>query len=280
MKVLITGSSGLLGMPVAKAFVEAGHDVTGVDTVSPTSIVPWRHISADLRDLGSTLQVVRDCEAVVHIAGIPRPTGIPPATVMATNMAINYNVVEATALCGARRIVFASSMSVLGYPFYLRPIVPQYLPFDSHHPIGAQDAYGLSKWLGEEIIAAAIRRRGDLSAVSLRMPWVQNSKGFVQAVEVRRARSRLGVRDLWGYIDTRDAAMAFLASVERILEGHSRVFISATDTYMEEFTADLIEKAFPTTPLNRAFKANESIFDLTEAQELLGFKPEHSWRDY
>ena len=85
------------------------------------------------------------------------------------------------------RLVYASSMSVLGYPFFVTPIAPLYLPIDSAHPVAPQDAYALSKWLGEEVVEAAVRRRPDLTAVSLRMPWIQTAATFPRDVAGRRA---------------------------------------------------------------------------------------------
>jgi nucleoside-diphosphate-sugar epimerase len=81
---------------------------------------------------------------------------------------------------------------------------------DETAPIHAQDAYGLSKWLGEEIVAAAVRQ-GGLSAVSLRMPWVQSPGTFAAQVGPRRKMAE-SVRDLWSYIDARDAAQGICKS--------------------------------------------------------------------
>lgn len=279
MKVIVTGSSGLLGSHVAGALVEAGHDVLGLD-LSPPKAGRWQHVTADLTDLGQTLQLVRDAEAVVHIAAIPRPTGLPAGQVFQTNMAACYNVVEATVLSGARRLVYASSMSVLGYPFFEQPVIPAYLPFDSRHPAAPQDAYALSKWLGEETVAAAVRRRPELSAISLRMPWIQTAETFLRDVVERRKRAMLVARDLWGYLDARDAAAAFVAAVERPVKGHHRAFISAADTFMEIETEKLVRDAYPGVEMRRPLPGFETVFDLTEARELLGFEPEYGWRDY
>ena len=130
MTVIVTGSSGLLGRHVAGALVKAGHAVLGLDAVPPPADAAWGHVTVDLTDLGQTLQLVRNAEAVVHIAAIPRPTGLPASQVFRTNMATVYNVVEAAVLNGAARLVYASSMSVLGYPFFETPIAPSYLPLD------------------------------------------------------------------------------------------------------------------------------------------------------
>jgi len=280
MRIVVTGSSGLLGRHVAAALAEAGHDVLGLDAEPPAVAPTWQHVTVDLTDLGQTLQLVRQAQAVVHIAAIPRPTGLAPAQVFQTNMAACYNVVEAAVLNGATRLVYASSMSVLGYPFFETPVVPEYLPFDAAHPPAPQDAYALSKWLGEEVVAAAVRRRPALSAVSLRMPWIQTAETFPRDVVERRKRAALVARDLWGYLDARDAAAAFVTAVERPLSGHHRLFISAADTFMETETMALVEAAYPGVALRQPLPGCAGVFDLTEAEETLGFKPRHGWREY
>ena len=277
MKIIVTGSSGLLGCHVAGALVAAGHDVLGVDAIAPQEC-SWTHVSADLTDLGTTLQLVRQCDAVAHIAAIPRPVGKAPAEVFKTNVAISYNVVEAASLGGARRFLYASSFSVLGYPFAEKLEAPAYLPIDENHPIGAQDAYGLSKWLGEEIVEAAVRR-GAFSAVSLRMPWIQTARDFFETVVPRRKLSE-SARDLWSYLDARDAADAFLKALSWKGEGHLRTFLSADDTYSEVPTEALIASAFPSTPVSPALPGFSAVIDNRHARATLGFEPRHSWRDY
>jgi nucleoside-diphosphate-sugar epimerase len=281
MTIIVTGSSGLLGSHVAAALAEAGHRVLGLDAVAPPKgSANWEHVTVELADLGATLQLVRNAEIVVHIAAIPRPTGLPAERVFHANVSSAYNVVEAAALNGATRLVYASSMSVLGYPFFETPIAPAYLPIDSAHPVAPQDAYALSKWLGEEIVEAAVRRRPALSAVSLRMPWIQTAEVFPREVEARRVRAALVARDLWGYLDARDAAAAFVAAVERPIEGHKRLFVSAADTFMEVETETLVRNAYPKAERKRPLVGHETVFDLAEARAVLGFSPEHSWRDY
>jgi len=167
--ILITGSSGLLGQFVARAFVEAGFDVRGVDRVAPKTAVAWEHISADATDPATLADLAMGREVIIHIAAIPRPTGRAERDVFHTNINAVYAALEAARLVKIKRFIYASSFSVLGYPFFEQPIEPAYLPIDEHHPIAAQDIYATSKWLGEEMIEAYVRR-GVLTAVSLRMP--------------------------------------------------------------------------------------------------------------
>jgi nucleoside-diphosphate-sugar epimerase len=280
MAVIVTGSSGFLGRHVAAALVAAGHDVLGLDASRSRDEGHWPHVTVDLTELGATLQLVRNASTLVHIAAIPRPTALAPETVFRTNLSSTYNVIEAAVLSGATRIVYASSMSVLGYPFFERPIRPEYLPIDSAHPVGPQDAYALSKWLGEEIVQSAVNRRPELCAVSLRMPWIQTAETFPREVSRRRAQAKLVARDLWGYLDARDAAAAFVSAVERPIVGHRRVYISAPDTFMDVETTTLVASAYPNVPFRQALSGFDTVFDLGEARAVLCFQPRFAWRQY
>ncbi len=278
MKIAVTGSSGLLGRHIVAALCASGHDVVGVDAISPPPGAGGRHVTADVTDLGALVQIVRGAEALVHVAAIPRPTGRDPGTVFRTNVTATYNTVEAAALTGTRRFVYASSFSVLGYPFFEQPIEPPTLPVDETHPIGAQDPYALSKWLGEEIVEAAVRR-GTFSAVSLRMPWIQTPQTFFDEVGKRRQTADAG-RDLWSYLDARDAAAAFRAAVERPTPGHFRLFLSAADTFMDEATEPLVRRVYPHVRLTRSLPGCAAVIGTTAARDALGFVPRYSWRDY
>jgi nucleoside-diphosphate-sugar epimerase len=278
MIVAVTGASGLLGRAIVDALMAAGHQVIGIDAV-PATAKATTHLVADLRDLGDAMLALRGAEAVVHAAAIPRPTGRTAQEVFATNMALMFNVVESAASLGVRRFVYASSFSVLGFPFNVRPVDLRYLPVDEAHPVGPQDAYALSKWLGEETVEAAVRR-GAFSAVSLRMPWIQGPATFMKEVGPRRLDREGAGRDLWSYIDSRDAAAAFLAALEKPVAGHLRLFLSAADTYSETPTADLIRNAYPNVELRRPLTGQESVIDTSAAKAALGFTAQHSWRDY
>lgn len=276
--VLVTGSSGLLGRHVAEALVQAGHAVTGLDLASPPENAAWTHVTGEADALAVVTELAMGMDALVHIAAIPRPTGRAAADVFRINMAAMYAAVEAARLARIRRFVYASSFSVLGYPFFEKKIVPPYLPVDEGHPPGAQDVYAVSKWLGEEMVEAAVRR-GVFSAVSLRMPWIQTPETFHAAVGPRRRQAEAAC-DLWAYLDARDAADAFAAAVERPIEGHLRVFLSASDSYMERSSTELVAEAYPDTPIRAPLEGTAALIDISAARQALGFAPRFSWRNY
>ncbi|SHE91394.1 Nucleoside-diphosphate-sugar epimerase [Kaistia soli DSM 19436] len=277
MLIALTGSSGLLGRAIADGLMAAGHQVRGIDAVPPTTKLT-SHLTVSLEDFGATVQALAGADVVVHAAAIPRPTGRVASDVFSTNMALAFNVVEASVMLGIRRFVYASSFSVLGFPFFEKPVDLAYLPIDEAHPLAPQDAYALSKTLGEDIVDAAVRR-GRLDAVSLRMPWIQSAATFMKDVGPRRASAESG-RDLWSYIDARDAAAAFRAAVEAKTAGHLRLYVSAADTYSETPTAELIRTAFPNVTIKRPLEGHATVIDTAAARAALGFEARHSWRDY
>src|SRR6185295_11921330 len=58
MIIAVTGSSGLLGHAVAEALMAAGHRVTGIDTVPPTTALT-ASLAVDMTDLGETVLALR-----------------------------------------------------------------------------------------------------------------------------------------------------------------------------------------------------------------------------
>lgn len=279
MIVAVTGASGLLGRAIVDALMAAGHAVTGIDAV-PAATKSTAHLVADLRDLGDATLAFRGAGAVIHAAAIPRPTGRTPRDVFATNMALMFSAIEGAAALGIRRFVYASSFSTLGFPFNVTPVDLRYLPVDEAHPVGPQDAYAVSKWLGEEMVEAAVRRGAFPAAVSLRMPWIQGPATFMKEVGPRRLDREGSGRDLWSYIDSRDAAAGFLAALTAPVTGHLRLFLSAADTYSETPTADLVRNAYPKVEVRKPLPGHVAVIDYSAAKAAIGFLPKHSWREY
>jgi nucleoside-diphosphate-sugar epimerase len=276
--VVVTGAAGLLGRHVVSALLEDDWRVRAVDVVTPP-VSGAEGLRADLTRFGDTVQALAGATAVVHTAGIPRPTGVTAVELFHTNVLVAWNVVEAAVLLGVQRLANASSFSMLGLPFNPRPIVPRYLPIDEAHPTEPQETYALTKQLTEEIVTAATRG-SDLTAISLRMPWIQTPESFATDVAPRRGDPGIGAGSLWAYIDARDAARMFVAALDRPAEGHVAVYVSAQDTFMEEDTMTLIRRTFGELELRRPLEGHASLIDSSAAEQLLGVRAEHSWRSY
>jgi nucleoside-diphosphate-sugar epimerase len=276
--VVVTGAAGLLGRHVVGALLENEWRVRAVDVVTPPASGA-ELVRVDLTRLGDTLQALEGASAIVHTAGIPRPLGVTGVELFHTNVLAAWNVVEAAVLHRVPRLANASSFSLLGLPFNPRPLVPSYLPIDEAHPTAPQETYALSKLLTEEIVSAATRRC-ELTAISLRMPWIQTPETFVTDVVPRRDDPGIAAANLWAYIDARDAARMFVAALDRPASGHVAVYVSAPDTFMEEDTMTLIRRTFGEIELRAPLEGHASVIDASAADELLGVRAEHSWRSY
>ncbi len=202
--------------------------------------------------------------------------------VFRNNVLGQFNVYDAAAILGIRRVVEASSVSALGFPWQHRWSEPLYFPIDEQHPLLPQDAYGLSKAVGEEIAAAYCRRTGGSaggSAASLRFSTIVAADGYRRFIDGVRARPGDFAPVLWSYIDQRDAAEACVLALTAPFEGHQPLFIVADDTSSELATDVLLERYFPAVPRRPGDRpARWPPIDGTHAADVLGYHPRYRWQ--
>lgn len=280
MTVVVTGGSGLAGRHIVYDLVQHGVDVLSIDRVAPPKeLTSYRR--ADLEDLGQVYSCLAGADAVVHLAAIPRPQYDTPEVVFRTNVMITYNVLEAAVNLGIPRVVYVSSVSVLGFPFNYTPLSPRYVPIDEQHPKVPQDPYALSKKFGEDLADAFVQRSaGFLSTVSLRFPWIHTPETFRNQIAPLDDNSDDAVANLWSYIDARDVAQACRLALEADIAGHDAFFISAPNTFAETPTETLVCRHYPETEIRRELDGTQTLLSTEKAQHVLGFAAEHTWHSY
>ena len=132
---------------------EAGLDVLSVDRVYERDL-PVRQEVANLLDGPGVYRLLRDHEAVVHLANIPNPFGpTPPQQVDSDNVTMDMNVFQAAVELGAASSSSPLGASLLGSRSMDEPEVPSclpYLPIDGDVPARPGNAYALSKAAGEQ----------------------------------------------------------------------------------------------------------------------------------
>ena len=284
MKVVITGSRGKVGRAAVQAFIDAGHDVLGVDLLRPVfdagTVVPGRYRMADLTDAGSAYAVVAGADAVVDIAAIPQPTGHPPHVVFQTNVMSTFNLIEAAVRFGVKRFVNVSSESIVGNFFPERPFLPDYVPVDEAHPLYPQDPYALSKAFGEQLMDAAVRR-SDLAAISIRPSTVHNEDNYEANLGKLVRDPSILTGNFGSYIDVYDLADALVLAAESDLPGHEVFYIASPDNAGgHDFAATLRQYYGDTIELRAIDRVDASGISTRKAREMLGWKPSRSWRDY
>lgn len=274
-KIMVTGGSGKAGKWVIKDLLEHGYEVINVD-LKPSSQVHTYYV--DLCDLGQTFGVVEGKDAIVHLAAIPWPGEHAPEVVFRNNVMSTFNVLQAACVLGIKKIVMAGSESALGFPFFFRRFSPEYLPMDEDHPLLAQDAYGLSKIVIEELAKGFVRRDPSLSVIVFRLSYIIPPDDY--AKELRQAWSDIQHNEfnLWAYIDARDVAQAFRLALKYPQPGFEVFYIAAPDTLMREPTLQLVEQRYPGVKrIAEGFGGRMSPLDCRRAEKVLGFKARFTW---
>ena len=137
------------------------------------------------------------------------------------NVTATFVLLEAAARVGVRRAIIASSMAALGLSWASRFRSPDYVPVDEHHPLRPEESYGLSKQV-DEATAEMMARRYEMTVLAYRFCYTTS----VDEIEARAIKiasdageSTRSAKELWAYLDVRDAADAVLAGLERPLSG-------------------------------------------------------------
>jgi nucleoside-diphosphate-sugar epimerase len=273
-KIVVTGASGKAGRAVVHALLEHEHNVLAVDVVSPgESSTPF--LLADLTDYGHTVECLAGQDAVVHLAAIPAPGIRTEETTFRTNMLSTYNVFEATRLLGLRRVVWASSETILGLPFEREQ--PAYAPIDEDHPAYPESSYALSKLLSEEL-GRQLHRWTGTPYVALRFSNIMEPHDYERFPSYWDDPS-LRRWNLWGYVDARDVAESCRLALDAEL-GAEHFIVAAADTVMNRPSRDLMAEVYPAVPYRRTPGDFDTLLSIEKARRLLGYEPRWSWRDH
>jgi nucleoside-diphosphate-sugar epimerase len=274
MRIVVTGGSGKAGRWVVRDLRDHGHDVTNVDVAHDGSDFGLC-VLADLADAGQARDVVAGADAVVHLAAIPAPGLRGEGETFRNNALSTYNVFAAAVAEKVRRVVWASSETVLGLPFDADP--PPYAPIDEAAPPRPEASYALSKLVGETL-AGQLARRSGIAFVGLRISNIMEPHDYARFPSFQ-ADARLRAWNMWGYVDARDVAQAARLALEADVTGSEVCIIAAADTAMKRPSADLMAEVFPTVPLRRALDGRETLLSIDRARVLLAYAPAHAWQD-
>jgi nucleoside-diphosphate-sugar epimerase len=268
----VTGASGRAGRAVVADLLENGYDVLSADLVQPPA---GQGLQADLTDYGQAVEALAGTDAVIHLANIPAPGRSTPAVTFNNNVTMNFNVFYAAAQLDLTRVVWASSETTLGLPF---DVPPRYVPLDEDHYPVAVTTYALSK-VASETTAAHIAEWSGIPFIALRFSNILGPAEYAQFPSFWDDPS-FRKWNLWGYIDERDVALACRLALHAEVTGAQSFIIAASDTVMTRPSAELMADVLPGVPVTADISGNASLLSTERARKVLGFVPQHSWRDH
>jgi nucleoside-diphosphate-sugar epimerase len=85
--------------------------------------------------------------------------------------------------------------------------------------------------------------------------------------------------NLWGYIDARDGAQAVRRALELDATGADVFVIANADTVMQRSSASLMAEVFPGVEVRGELGEHETLLSIAKARRVLGYDPQHSWRE-
>jgi nucleoside-diphosphate-sugar epimerase len=291
MRIFFTGGSGKAGRHVVAHLAERGHQVTNADLV-PLGNPAVADLRIDLTDIGQTYSAMAglarmteldlaekpDYDAVVHFAAVPAILRTSEARTYATNVISTYNVLEAATRLGIGKIVFASSESTYGICFAQGERRPHYLPVDEDHPTVPEDSYAMSK-VANEVTARSFQARTGADVYGLRISNVFEPHEYAELFPDYLADPSLRRRNIFAYVDVRDLAHM----VQRCLEvdglGYEVFNVANPDMCVAATTDEVRARFYDGVTLTRQMGRSESFNCIDKARELLGYAPQHSWRD-
>ena len=291
MRIFFTGGSGKAGRHVVPYLLERGHRVVNADLV-PLDHPGVDNLTVDITDSGQLfnamsmlanfdeldLPQVPRFDAVVHFAAVPRIMITPDNECYRVNVMGTYNVIEAALKLGIRKVIFASSETTYGICFAQGERRPEYLPVDEEHPTVPEDSYAMSKVVNE-VTARSFQARTGADIYGLRINNVIEPHEYQAMFPAFVADPALRRRNVFAYIDARDLGQM----VDRCLAtdglGYQVFNVSNDDTSVGMPTPEVIARFYAGVPVRAPLEGHATPYSNAKAREMVGFAPEHGWRD-
>lgn len=184
-RIAITGAAGLVGTGLRKQLLSRGYEVLALD-IKPIDKTDEgeRATVVDIRNQAALTELLRGCDAVVHLAACTTDAPWDQHVKLSIEGAIS--LFDAARDAGIRRVVYASSHHVVG----LHPRKPHGEVMGVHSQLRPDSRYAVGKAFGESI--------GSLYAYKYSMGVMAIRIGNVntQAIDRRRLGSWFSWRDL------------------------------------------------------------------------------------
>jgi GDP-L-fucose synthase len=115
-RVLVTGGTGLIGIPLVEMLIQQGAEVRIASLDDPSRAHPQAEFyRTNLMKFDNCMKVCKGMDFVFHLAGIkgsPAMSLKKPASFFVPTILFNTNMMEAARQCGVKRYLYASTIGV------------------------------------------------------------------------------------------------------------------------------------------------------------------------
>jgi len=294
-KGLVVGGTGYVGRELCRQLAARGDEVSIVSRSKPPESVPGEWLGGDITQMDSIQAALGDhrFDVVYHVASLPGDTGDPVEMVTVNVLGLTNMLVLARDMA-VKRFVLSSSISA--YELYpaTKFSPPDYMPVDEEHPKRPRDMYSTSK-RAQELVALTFFHQYDLPVSVLRLTAVVGPGGrgggrgwreFAESVAGGESVQvpHFSEDELCHYVDLRDVArMHIIAGEHPRAVGEIFNCCGPAPTRGSEFI-EIVERIVPGITVETGFpwsmaQGGEIAFDMSKAERLLGYEPQHTLAD-
>ena len=234
-RILLTGASGFLGRAIVKHARELDVELrcTGRSPHAPANVT--NYVSADLTKEDEATAAVKDCDVLIHSAGLAHQFGSKgnaASEFQRVNVVGTQNTVRAAVAAGVRHIVLVSSVSVYGQTN--AELVSESTPCQPEGPYASSKFYA-------EVAASQLTEPAGIPLTILRMATIYgegdpgNVARLMDAIDRRRFVWIGSGKNLKSLVHVDDAATACCQAAMNPAPEMSRAYnISAEPCRMRE----------------------------------------------
>ena len=150
MKIFVTGGTGLIGAYVIRALLASGYNdivaskrkTSKMDLVQELDKVKW--IECDLNDFIQMSDIISECDAVIHLAGMVSFSPWKKKEIFKANIDVTADLINVSLDQGIKRFIHFSSVAALGIS---NKMIDETAVWTENK---SKKCYSLSKYLGEK----------------------------------------------------------------------------------------------------------------------------------
>jgi UDP-glucose 4-epimerase len=281
MKILITGGAGYIGSFIVEELVGRGYeaivfDISVKDSIKKDNV---KYIRGDIFDTRSVEDVLAECDAVIHVVGLPHVQKAQknPMLSFKLNVESVQYVLEAMRRNDVKKIVLPSSAAVYGSI--------EKIPVKEDYELKPNTIYGHHKLIAEEI-TKSYRENYGIKYTILRLFNVYGgpqSQGvlniFIEKAKLGEPIIIYGGNQLRDFVYVKDVAKILVDSLKNEDAKNEIINVGSGKGKTINEVAEIVKEFFSNLEIigeEPSEKEYDSVADITKLKRIYGFTPDSS----